>query len=117
MTLPTDIDPTDLPGPIRSYLDAHVARDTDTALQSFDPDAIVVDDGRSYRGTDEVRAFLQKAGAEFNDTTQLVGAQCVDDEHWVVFNRIEGDFPGGAADLAYRFTMDGDDITELVITA
>ena len=117
MTAPTDIDPTDLPSPIRSYLEAHVARDTDTALRSFGPGAVVLDDGRSYRGTDEVRVFLQEAGAEFHYTTELIGAQRVDDEHWVVFNRIEGDFPGGVADLAYRFTLDGDDITELVIGA
>lgn len=117
MTPPTDIDPTDLPGPIRSFLDARVARDTDTACRSFGPDPVVVDDGRTYRGADEVRAFLLEAGAEFRYTIELVGAQRVDDEHWVVFNRIEGDFPGGAADLAYRFTMDGDDITELLIAA
>jgi hypothetical protein len=39
----------------------------------------------------------------------------VDDEHWVVVNHLEGDFPGGAVDLAYRFTLVADRIGELVI--
>jgi hypothetical protein len=33
----------------------------------------------------------------------------------VAVNHLEGDFPGGVADLAYRFTMDCDLIAELVI--
>jgi hypothetical protein len=66
-------------------------------------------------GTDEIRGFLSRAGAEFTYTTELVGAQRVDDERWVVTNRLEGDFPGGVAELRYRFAMDGDLIAELVI--
>ncbi len=116
MASPTRIDPAALPASIDSYLAAHVARDTDTALRSFGADAAVVDEDRTYRGTAQIRAFLEHAGAEFHYTTELLGYERVDDEHWVVFNRIVGDFPGGVADLAYRFTMDGDDdITELVI--
>jgi ketosteroid isomerase-like protein len=115
MTSPTSIDPTELPATIRSYLVAHAARDTDTAVQTFSPDAVVVDQGRTFSGTDEVLHFLQNAGVEFSYTTELVGAERIDDEHWVVLNHLEGDFPGGVADLTYRFTMDGDRITELVI--
>jgi hypothetical protein len=33
----------------------------------------------------------------------------------VAVNHLEGSFPGGVVDLAYRFTMDGDLIAELVI--
>ena len=92
-----------------------MARDADAALRAFTPTAVVVDDGTTYRGTDEIRRFLSRAGAEFTYTTELVGAQRVDDERWVVTNRLEGDFPGGVAELRYRFAMDGDLIAELVI--
>jgi ketosteroid isomerase-like protein len=115
MTSPTSIDPSELPAPIRSYLVAHAARDTDTALQAFGPDAVVVDQGRTFRGTDDVLDFLQHAGVEFSYTTELVGAERIDGENWVTRNHLEGDFPGGVADLTYRFTVDGDRITELVI--
>ena len=115
MTTPTSIPTGQLPAPIRGYLATHVARDPDSALRAFTPTAVVVDDGTTYRGTDEIRGFLSRAGAEFTYTTELVGAQRVDDERWVATNRLEGDFPGGVAELRYRFAMDGDLIAELVI--
>lgn len=85
------------------------------AIQLFAPGAIVVDEGRTYRGTDEVLDFLRNAGSEFSYTTTLVGYERTDDERWTVRNRLEGDFPGGVAELGYRFTLDGARITELVI--
>ncbi|MGY1609992.1 nuclear transport factor 2 family protein [Geodermatophilus sp. SYSU D00700] len=115
MTTPTSIRPDQLPAPIREYLAAHAARDADAALRAFTPTAVVVDDGTTYRGTDEVRRFLSRAGARFSYTTELVGAQRVDATHWVVTNRLEGDFPGGVVELGYRFAMDGELIAELVI--
>ena len=111
----TSIDPAELPATIRDYLAAHAARDTEAALRAFTSTAVVADQGRTFRGTDELRGFLREAGAEFTYTTELVGAQRVDDAHWVAVNRLEGDFPGGVAELAYRFTMDGDLVAELVI--
>ena len=78
---------------------------------------MVVDQGETFRGTDEVLDFLRNAGAEFTYTTELIGAQRIDDVRWVAVNRLEGDFPGGVAELEYRFTTDGDFITELVIAS
>ena len=115
MTAPTDIQPHELPATIRDYLAAHDARDTDTALRAFTPTAVVVDDGVTHRGTEEIRAFLSKAGSEFTFTSTLVGAQRGGDADWVATKHLEGDFPGGVVDLRYRFVMDGDAIAELVI--
>ena len=115
MTTPTSIQPSRLPTTIRGFLAAHTARDTDTAVRAFGASAVVVDEGRTFRGTDEILGFLRDAGSEFTYTTELVGAQCVDETRWVATNRLEGDFPGGVAELDYRFTMDGDRIAELVI--
>jgi ketosteroid isomerase-like protein len=111
MTAPS----TELPATIRGFLAAHDVRDADRALRAFRPDAVVVDEGRTYRGTDEVLGFLRDAGAEFTYTARVVGAERTDDAHWVVTRHLEGDFPGGAADLRFRFALDGDLITELVI--
>ena len=115
MTASTTIRPDQLPAPILGYLAAHVARDADAALRGFAPTTVIVDDDTTYRGTDKIRRFLSKAGAEFSYTTDLVGAQRIDGAHWVVTIRLEGDFPGGVVDLRYRFAMDGDLIAELVI--
>ena len=115
MTTPTSIQPAQLPATIRGYLAAHAARDTEAALRAFAPTAVVVDEGRTFRGTDEILGFLREAGAEYSYTTELIGAQRIDDARWVAINRLEGDFPGGVAELKYRFTIDDDLITELVI--
>jgi hypothetical protein len=115
MTTPTNIQLDQLPSTIRGYLAAHAARDADGALHAFTPAAVVVDEDTAFRGTEEIRGFLSKAGAEFTYTTELIGAQRIDDAHWVATNRLEGDFPGGVVELRYRFAMDGDLIAELVI--
>jgi limonene-1,2-epoxide hydrolase len=115
MTTPTGIDPDQLPAPIRRFLAAHEARDADTALRAFAPAAVVVDDGTTYRGTEEIHLFLTRAGAEFTYTTTPVAAERADDAHWVVTNRLQGDFPGGVVDLRYRFAMAGELVAELVI--
>ncbi len=115
MTAATPIDPADLPASIHDFLAAHAAHDTDAALAHFGDDAVVVDDGRKYRGVDGLTDFLGRAGSEFTYTTELVGASRLDHEHWMVVHHLEGDFPGGVVDLTYSFTLDGDRITELVI--
>ncbi|MEU5907182.1 hypothetical protein ABZ780_22800 [Micromonospora sp. NPDC047467] len=38
----------DLPAPIRAYLPAHQARDTEAAISVFAADAAVTDEGRTY---------------------------------------------------------------------
>ncbi|TFV66947.1 UNVERIFIED_ORG: nuclear transport factor 2 family protein [Bacillus sp. AZ43] len=115
MTTPTSIHSGELPATVRGFLTAHVARDVDAALAVFTPTAVVTDEGETFRGTDEIRRFLLHSGAEFTYTTELIGAERVDDTHWVAVNRLEGDFPGGVAELAYRFSLDGELVAELVI--
>ena len=109
------IEPSQLPATIRAYLTAHAAGEADAAVRAFAPDAVVVDEGRTFRGTAEVLEFLRHAGVQYHYTTALVGASRVDDAQWVAVNRLEGDFPGGVAELGYRFTLADDLITELVI--
>ena len=78
---------------------------------------MVTDDGRTYRGTAGVRTFLSAAGAQLDDTTTLLRAEQLEAEVWVAHQRIEGDFPGGVADLAFRFELSSGLITRLDITA
>jgi len=109
------IDPTALPTTVRAFLAAHTAREVDAAVRTFTTDAVVTDQGETFRGAEQVRHFLEHAGSEFTYTTELIGARRVDDAHWVAVIHLEGDFPGGVADLDYRFTLAGDLISELAI--
>src|SRR5689334_23535926 len=103
MTTSKNIEPDQLPGTVRGYLAAHDARDADRALRAFTPTAVVVDEGITYRGSEEIRGFLTNAGAGFTYTSTLIAAERSDDAHWVATKHLEGNFPGGVVDLRYRF--------------
>lgn len=111
----TTIDPTDLPATIRAFLEAHLARDADRAHAGFATDAVVTDQGETFAGSASIRDFLQHAGSEFTYTSRLLGAERLDDARWVALVRLEGDFPGGVAELPYRFVLDGGSIARLDI--
>ena len=104
-----------LPATITNYLAAHTARDLDAAMQWYAADAVVTDDGTTYRGRDEIRAWLGRAASEYTYTTELVAARQVDDTTYVATHHLEGNFPGGTVDLDFTFSLDGDLITRLVI--
>ncbi|WP_205474814.1 nuclear transport factor 2 family protein [Nocardioides sp. SYSU D00038] len=105
-----------LPTTIRAFLVAQEARDADTALSLLTPAAVITDIGESFSGEDSLRSFVTEAGAEFTYTTELTGVRR-DGDTWVVGHHLEGDFPGGTADLDYRFVLDGDRIARLDIVA
>ena len=96
---------SELPDVIRCYQDAHDRREADTALAAFTSDATVVDDGSTYVGAEGVRTWLANAASEFTYTRTLTGVDDLGDGVYVVRNHLEGDFPGGAVDLHYRFRL------------
>lgn len=100
---------------IRTYLVAQQALNADTAVATFTPDAEVTDEGRTYRGRDEITTWLSEAGSEYTYTTEFDHASTVGTAYADVVQHLEGDFPGGVADLHYRFTLDGELISRLVI--
>ena len=104
-----------LPDTITKYLTAHTARDLDSAMQWYADDAEVTDDGKTYRGRDEIRDWLGRAAGEYTYTTELIGDRHVDDNTYVATHHLEGDFPGGSVDLDFTFTLKGDVIRRLVI--
>ena len=105
----------DLPAVIQRYLTAHDAHDTDAALATFERDAVVIDDGHEHRGSEAIRSWLSTAASEFTYTRTHTGSERVGVVAWVSHNRLDGNFPGGSVDLAYKFTLTGDRISELVI--
>jgi hypothetical protein len=57
------IDPTELPRIITSYTG----------------DSTVADDGNTYAGLDEIRAWLSRSASEYTYTIEVTGAQKLDD--------------------------------------
>jgi hypothetical protein len=106
---------TELPATISMYLDARDRHDLPVSLARFTPDAIITDEGHTYEGSAGVETFLRTAGTEFTFTRTLVEAIETAPGEWLVTNHLEGNFPGGTADLRYRFQLSGDLIARLDI--
>ncbi|MFA5709017.1 nuclear transport factor 2 family protein [Mycolicibacterium sp.] len=105
----------ELPAAIAAYLTAHPARDVAAALEAFAPDAVVTDEGRTHRGRQEIQTWLGSGASEYTYTTEFRGATRIDATRTDVVQHLEGDFPGGVADLHFRFTLAGGLISRLVI--
>ena len=106
-----------LPTAITTYLEAadpSRPADLDTLMSIFAADATVTDEGRTYRG-DEIRAWREHTASEYTYTVELLGTERIDDDHYVLTNHLEGDFPGGQVNLKYRFALRDDLITSLEI--
>lgn len=105
----------EIPDVIQRYQEAHDGHDVEGALAAFSADATVHDEGKKWRGTAEIRNWLNKTNSEYTFTRTLLGVETAGDGGWQVRNRLEGNFPGNVVDLRYRFTVDADKITSLVI--
>jgi ketosteroid isomerase-like protein len=106
-----------LPKTIVRYLEARAARDADAALACCTDDVLVSDDGHTYRGRAAVGGWLTNAATEYSYTSELTAVTREDDNHVDALHHLEGDFPGGVADLHYRFTLRNGLIAELAIAA
>ena len=104
-----------LPATIKTYLSAHAAGDNDGVLSTFTADAVVTDEGRDHVGREGIRAWLTGSASEYTYTTEFTSATAADAANVDIVQHLEGDFPGGAADLHYRFSMEGTLISRLVI--
>ena len=103
-TVPLSLDA--LPSAVRTFVTAHQAHDRETELSCFAEDATVTDEGRTYTGLAQLRAWLGKAASEYTYTTEVTGASRTDEDRYDVVHHLEGDFPGGVVDLHFRFVLD-----------
>src|ERR1700694_5359874 len=83
------------PDVITRYFAAQAARDFDTLVTLFADDAIVIDEGKSRRGTKEIRAWRENVASVHEYTTDLVGVETADEGEYVARVHLEGNFPGG----------------------
>jgi hypothetical protein len=103
-----------LPDNIKTFMTALDSREVDRALATLTTDAVVTDEGRDYTGRDEIGAWIATAAIEYTYTTEFTGATTTDTTV-DVGQHLEGDFPGGVADLHFRFTLNGALINRVVI--
>ena len=100
---------------ITRYFEADARRDIDAIVTLFTDEAVVVDEGQTYHGTAEIRGWQEGAASKYQYTTEVFGTQLTDEESYLVTGRLTGNFPGGTAELQWRFTVQGDLISRLEI--
>ena len=104
-----------IPDVITRYFEADARRDIDGIVALFTEDAVVVDEGKTWRGPEQIGAWRKGPASKYQYTTELSGADTAGPDRYVVTGRIAGNFPGGTADLKWRFTAVGNRISYLLI--
>jgi ketosteroid isomerase-like protein len=100
---------------ITRYFAADARRDIDALVVLFTKEAVVVDEGQTYHGTSEIRGWQDGAASRYQYTTEVIGSERIGEESYLVTGRLTGNFPGGTAELKWRFTVQGDLISRLEI--
>ncbi|MFI6823312.1 nuclear transport factor 2 family protein [Micromonospora sp. NPDC050187] len=106
---------TAVPQVVQEYFDASARRDVESVVGLFAEDAAVVDESETRRGRSEIRAWQEGPASRYEYTTELRRVEPAGTDAFLVSGRIEGNFPGGTADLTWRFTLAGDRIRQLEI--
>jgi len=103
------------PNVISRYFEADARRDIDAMVTLFTEDAVLVDEGKTWSGIGEIRAWREGPASRYQYTTELFDTDRTGEDEYLVTGRIEGNFPGGTAELNWRFTLAGDRIRHLHI--
>lgn len=106
----------ELPKPIADYVAANARLDSDAMLAPFAADAVFLDNGKHFQGHDQLRTLFEK---EVIAVKAIFTPDAVrrEDDQVVVEGPAHGDFPGSPLRFTYRFTLDGDVIKTLEVTA
>jgi hypothetical protein len=104
-----------VPDVISRYFEADARRDVDAIVALFTDDAVVVDEGQTRRGIAEIKDWQVGAASQYEYTTEVAGVVAVDQDRYRATGRIEGNFPGGTADLKFDFTIAAELISRLEI--
>jgi len=113
--LPASLDPT-----IAAYIEASNAGNTDALLGCFTPGAVVVDEGRTHRGAEEIRRWLAQTRSAYAFTFEVIdvaepASESAETRESVVTCRVSGTFEGSPIQLRLFFTLEGDKIAALTI--
>jgi len=100
---------------IRRYFELDADRDIESMVALFRDDAIVVDEGQTRHGTEEIRAWQVGPASKYTYTTEVLDTVALAADRSVVTGRLAGNFPGGSAELKWDFTVAGGRISRLVI--
>ena len=102
-----------LPKAIAAYFAAD-AGDGEAFSRCFAEDAVVQDEGKTYRGLAEIKRWKAEAKKKYQYTIEPLACAAQGDKT-VVTNRLTGNFPGSPVDLKFVFGLEGRRIISLEI--
>ena len=107
---------TKLPLPIAAFVEATNSHNTAAVLATFTTNAVVTDEGLTYRGADEIREWHERSIKHYN---VIIGVRNVVDRDGttIITAQVVGTFDGSPARLDFHFTIDGTRIAVLSISA
>ena len=101
------------PEPITAYFAAD-RLDGHAVARCFTSGAVVKDEGRTYAGVAAIKQWKAETAAKYTYTCEPLSAEQKDGTT-VVTCHLEGDFPGGRADLRFFFRLERRKIAHLEI--
>ncbi|WP_176138417.1 nuclear transport factor 2 family protein [Mycobacterium sp. D16R24] len=116
---PAAADKTELSAVVSNYLAASEARDIEAIVKCFSQDAEVLDEGNFIEGRDQIRRWREDVAAAFEYTATMTSVTALREEkgthRYAVCMHLEGNFPGGQADLNHTFAVRDEHIVSLRI--
>ena len=105
--------PLNLPEPITAYFVAD-RLDAEAIARCFTNNAVVKDEGRTHNGIAAIKQWKSETSAKYTYTCEPTGVEH-DNGTTVVTCHLEGNFPGGKADLRFFFRLERGKIANLEI--
>lgn len=103
-----------LPLAVSNYFTATNDSDLQKFLTTFSRDAIVSDEGKTYRGIKEIEKWRSKTIAAFKFLLELTSVRFTPDEI-IVSSNCTGNFPGSPVLLYHHFQLEDKLISALSI--
>ncbi len=106
---------TSTPAIVDRYLTAAEQGDFTALADCFTEDGTVIDEGHTYQGRAAIVGWRESVASQWTYTTTVTGSESISVDEFRVAVHVEGNFPGGVADLTYRFALRDELIAALSI--
>jgi hypothetical protein len=100
---------------VNRYFEHDADRDIDAIVALFAADATVIDEGRTWQGSDEIRDWQTGPASKYRYTTTVTGGESTGTNRYCATARLDGNFPGKTVELKFDFTIAGELILQLKI--
>ncbi len=104
------------PAVVERFINSADNRDFDAIATCFTEDGTVEDEDRTHRGRRQIRAWQQESRSKWDYTVTVVSGEPAGESDYRVTAHLTGNFPGGEADVEYRFSVRAGLISHLRIS-